>query len=60
MLGDSLSDAHAEVHDAYTQHYYAEFMALPPEIRSAVRSVVAQLDAVRVLVDHYQVTRALG
>lgn len=54
MIGDSLSDAYANLNDEIHAHYPDEWERLPTEIQQQVMEALNKLDRAREAVDRYQ------
>ncbi len=54
MIGDTLSDAVANIRDEIATHYIKEWDSLPLMIRHQVQGALTALDRAREQVDRYQ------
>src|SRR5690606_30295442 len=60
MLGDTLSDAAANLKDALTKHYTDEFANLPPDVQAQVQRTLKSVEIARREVDAAQLTTVLN
>ena len=55
-MGDSLSDAHANLKDAFHDHYRETTDSMPIELQTQVLKAMETLENARKAIDYYEVT----